>query len=74
MRRIAAVFTLGAVLALSPAATTAHAGTQIYPEPVPVPVQPVNLVPDDSNTAVASPEVGASATVDASVAAGSTSR
>lgn len=73
MRRMVAVFTLGAALALTPAAM-AHDGTQIYPQPVPVPVQPVNLVPDDSNTAVASPESGASVAAGASVPAGRTSR
>ena len=74
MRRIVAVFTLGAALALTPAGAMAQGGTQIYLDPVPVPLQPVTLVPDDSNTAVASPEAGASVTAGASVPAGRTSR
>jgi hypothetical protein len=73
MRRIVAVFALCAALALTPAAAMADAGTQIYAQPVPVPVQPVNLVPDGSNTAVASPGAGAS-TAGVSAPAGGTSR
>lgn len=74
MRRIVAVCWLGAALALTPAAATAHDGTQIYPQPVPVPVQPVNLVPDDSTAAVAGPDAGASVAGGASVPTGRTSR
>ncbi len=52
MRHLLAVLTLGTVTALTPAAAMADDNWQGYLHPVPVPVQPVNPVPDDMTAAV----------------------